>query len=65
MTRVLCVLGALVTLSASPVAAADPGPVYANCSEARADGATNIPKDDPAYWEDGDRDGDGIACESQ
>lgn len=36
---------------------------YANCSEAHADGRFNIPQGDPDYWEDGDRDGDGYACE--
>lgn len=52
-----------VSLGLAPAASAEPGPVYANCTEARADGAYNIPQDDPAYWEDGDRDGDGYACE--
>ena len=47
---------------AAPAAAA-PGPVYANCSEAAAAGVYNIPQDDPAYWPGGDRDGDGLACE--
>jgi hypothetical protein len=37
---------------------------YANCTEARQDGRSNIPQGDPDYWSGGDRDGDGIACES-
>lgn len=37
---------------------------YANCSEARADGRTDIPESDPAYWPGGDRDQDGYACDS-
>ena len=36
---------------------------YSNCSQAHADGRYNIPQGDPDYWEDGDRDGDGYACE--
>jgi len=46
----------------APIAAAS-GP-YRNCSEAHADGRYDIPQDDPDYWSGGDRDGDGIACES-
>lgn len=37
---------------------------YANCTEAHQDGVYDIPQNDPAYWSGGDRDGDGIACES-
>ncbi|WP_404979369.1 excalibur calcium-binding domain-containing protein [Candidatus Nanosynbacter lyticus] len=36
---------------------------YANCSEARADGAESIREGEPGYREELDRDGDGIACE--
>lgn len=32
--------------------------------EARQDGRYDIPKDDPAYWDGGDREHDGYACES-
>lgn len=39
------------------------GKVYANCSEAEAAGASNIPSTDAAYKTALDRDGDGIACE--
>lgn len=49
-------------LGAASVANAE-GP-YANCSQAHADGRYDIPQDDPDYWSGGDRDGDGIACES-
>lgn len=64
--RVLLAVGAALAfaVAAAPVAAAAPGPVYANCSQAREAGVSNIPRGDPAYWPDGDRDGDGIACES-
>ena len=37
---------------------------FQNCSEAEAAGRTDIPESDPAYDESLDRDGDGVACES-
>lgn len=37
---------------------------YRNCTEARKDGRSNIPRGDPAYQPKLDRDNDGIACES-
>jgi excalibur calcium-binding domain-containing protein len=37
---------------------------YRNCTQAHQDGRYDIPQDDPDYWPGGDRDGDGIACES-
>jgi Excalibur calcium-binding domain len=43
--------------------AAGSGP-YANCTAAHNDGRWDIPKADPDYWDGGDRDHDGIACES-
>jgi hypothetical protein len=49
-------------LCAAPVASAS-GP-YANCTQAHNDGRWDIPKGDPDYWPAGDRDNDGIACES-
>ncbi len=55
---------AVLGLGLAPFAAASPGPVYKNCTEAHNDGVWDIPSSDEAYWEDGDRDGDGIACES-
>ena len=53
-----------IALGVTPVAAAEPGPVYANCTESREAGDTDIFMGDDAYWSDGDRDGDGVACES-
>jgi len=44
----------------APIAAAAP---YKNCTEARANGACNIPSDSPYYQPKLDRDGDGIGCE--
>jgi Excalibur calcium-binding domain len=53
---------AAAAIGAAPVATAS-GP-YANCTEAHQDGRYNIPKGDTDYWIGGDRDRDGIACES-
>lgn len=53
-----------IAFGVTPVAAAEPGPVYANCTEACGAGDTNIFTGDDAYWSDGDRDGFGVACES-
>lgn len=56
----------LVTL----VAAAGAAPIanaqqpYRNCSEARANGDTNIPYDSPYYGPHLDSDNDGIGCKS-
>jgi hypothetical protein len=49
-------------IGAAPVANAD-GP-YRNCGQAHDDGRWDIPQGDPDYWDGGDRDHDGIACES-
>jgi hypothetical protein len=53
---------AVAATGLAPIAAAA-GP-YANCTQAHKDGRWDIPQDDPDYWSGGDRDGDGIACES-
>jgi hypothetical protein len=37
---------------------------FANCTQAKDQGYHDIPQGDPNYWPGGDRDGDGIACES-
>jgi len=67
MTKSMTALAAGGALSAAllglaPLASAS-GP-YANCTQAHADGRYYIPQDDPDYWSAGDRDNDGIACES-
>lgn len=54
---------AVAGLGLAPVVLAAAAP-YGNCSEAHADGRYDIPRGDDAYWDDGDRDQDGIACES-
>ena len=55
-------VAAAAGLGAASVANAE-GP-YANCTQAKADGRYDIPQGDPDYWPAGDRDQDGIACES-
>ena len=65
MFRVLVAASFLVIATAiglAPQAVAS-GP-YANCTAAHQDGRWDIPKGDPDYWPKGDRDNDGIACES-
>jgi hypothetical protein len=64
-----CKLAALTAVAVSaavlglaPTASAS-GP-YANCTQAHANGRYDIPQGDPDYWPAGDRDHDGIACES-
>lgn len=52
----------------SPVLTSDPAATnlphhYKNCSEAWADGRSNIPRGDPDYHPALDRDGDGWACQ--
>ena len=54
------IVGAAVGTAPAALAA---GP-YANCTQAHKDGRYDIPQGDPDYWSAGDRDGDGIACES-
>lgn len=52
-------------LAVAPVASAyEYGPVYGTCGDAHNAGVYDIPESGPAYWPDGDKDGDGIACES-
>jgi hypothetical protein len=53
---------AAVAVGVAPTASAV-GP-YRNCTAAHQDGRYDIPQGDPDYWSGGDRDGDGIACES-
>jgi len=64
MIRKSIVAASFTTLALALAPNATAGPVYDNCDEAHADGAYNIPQDDPAYWPGGDRDKDGYACDS-
>lgn len=66
MMRFIVVVTAVVGLGLgiSAAASASVGPVYDSCSEAHDDGVWDIPESDDAYWHGGDRDDDGIACES-
>lgn len=64
MSRVLITAVALAISGGvvlAPVASAAP---YKNCSEARANGDTDIPSSSDKYGAHLDRDGDGIGCES-
>ena len=65
MFRVLiaAVFVCLATAIGAASMASASGP-YANCTQAHKDGRWDIPKGDPDYWPAGDRDNDGIACES-
>lgn len=62
--RALAAAGVLsaALLGLAPLASASGQ--YANCTQANADGRYDIPQDDPDYWPGGDRDHDGVACES-
>ncbi|MFO7162680.1 MAG: excalibur calcium-binding domain-containing protein [Mycolicibacterium hassiacum] len=63
MFRVILTVAAVAVAVAGAAPAAAEARPYKNCSQAHADGRYNIPRDDPAYWPEGDRDGDGLACE--
>jgi hypothetical protein len=52
----------VATVGLAPSANADAP--FANCTQAKAAGYHDIPQGDPNYWSGGDRDHDGIACES-
>ena len=60
-TLIVALAIAAAAIGAAPVAAASGK--YANCG-AHQDGRYDIPQGDPDYWSAGDRDSDGIACES-
>ena len=47
-----------------PAAQQQTGPYYANCTDAHAQGVSNIPKGSPGYRPELDSDSDGIACEA-
>ena len=55
-------LAGTAAVGLAPIAQA--GGPYRNCTEAHQDGRWDIPVGDPDYWNGGDRDHDGIACES-
>ncbi|WP_286149468.1 excalibur calcium-binding domain-containing protein [Mycobacterium sp. IS-1496] len=63
LIRILICAAAIIAgaLGAAPVATAQQ--YFANCTQAREAGYSNIPQSDPHYWPAGDRDQDGIACE--
>ena len=57
--------GALLAVSLLGAGLASADGKYSTCGEAAADGVFNIPEGDPNYWDDGDRDQDGVACEKR
>lgn len=64
MVRLAFAAAVLLTglgVATAPITSAAP---YKNCSEARANGDTNIPSTSDKYGTHLDRDRDGIGCES-
>jgi hypothetical protein len=64
MFRAVLCAAALMAASVGLAPAALAERPYANCTEAHQEGVYDIPQSDDAYWSGGDRDGDGVACES-
>lgn len=64
MFRVFIAAALVAGAAALGAATANAAGSYSNCTEAHQDGRYDIPQSDPDYWPGGDRDGDGIACES-
>jgi hypothetical protein len=64
MFRTLLCAAALIAASVGLAPTASAERPYANCTQAHQDGRYDIPQGDDAYWNGGDRDDDGIACES-
>lgn len=58
----VAIMAAGIALGLAPTATAVSP--YESCSEAADDGVYNIPEGSDNYWSGGDRDDDGIACES-
>jgi hypothetical protein len=64
LVRAVLVAVAISAVGVGCTTHAHAGGPYRNCTEAHQDGRSNIPQGDPDYWPAGDRDNDGIACES-
>lgn len=62
MTRTLTAVALLLALAACNDSSE---PNYQSCAEASEANAAPIHKDDPGYSSKLDRDGDGIACDTQ
>jgi hypothetical protein len=60
-TFVIAAAIAAAAIGMAPAASAAP---YKNCTQARANGDTDIPSSSDKYGPWLDRDGDGVACES-
>jgi hypothetical protein len=59
---IAALLAGAVALGVAPAAIADAP--YKNCTQARANGDTDIPSSSDKYGPWLDRDGDGLGCES-
>lgn len=64
MMRFIAVVAAVTGLGLGLAPTATAVSPYESCSEAADDGVYNIPEGSDNYWSGGDRDDDGIACES-
>jgi hypothetical protein len=64
LLRGLVAAVAIVGIGVGVAPAAMASGQYRNCTQAHQDGRYDIPQGDPDYWPGGDRDNDGIACES-
>ena len=64
LLRGLVVTVAIVGIGLGVAPAATASGQYGNCTQAHQDGRYDIPQGDPDYWPGGDRDHDGVACES-
>jgi hypothetical protein len=64
IVRVLLVAAVVAGAAIGVAPAASASGPYANCTAAHNDGRWDIPQSDPDYWIGGDRDHDGVACES-
>jgi hypothetical protein len=64
LVRLLIAAAAIAAVGFGVAPAASATGPYRNCTQAHQDGRWDIPSSDPDYWPAGDRDNDGIACES-
>ncbi|QEM43568.1 excalibur calcium-binding domain-containing protein [Mycolicibacterium grossiae] len=64
LLRAVVVFAASSAVALGSALAASADAPYKNCSEARANGDTDIPSDSPNYGPWLDKDRDGVGCES-
>lgn len=63
--KTMSAIAVLAVLFSGPAQAAPPAGGYTSCDQAAKDGASDIQQGSPGYRSSLDRDGDGVACESQ